>query len=244
MTAGHSPRNRPRRTPRAHPASPSPWWRRLLKSWLAWLGALVTAVITAMTISIVTGGAERVVSSPSSKRPGPTSSSPQRSREAWAQDVNRTCGKYVRQLGKDYDTIRIAGLKIVKRSQELQKFRGDPAEGIQDYFADIERFLNDAFPAFTRTDSTYRTIESEIGALSWPTRSTDESLARGWWNLYRERTKKFAEVYIASGNFLVNNPSQLRPALFAQLATALTQYQKISEDFYARGSSLGIDNCR
>jgi hypothetical protein len=175
---------------------------------------------------------------------GPTSSPQQHSREAWAKDVNHVCGKYVAQMGKDYNTIRIAGVKVVERSQKLQKYKGDPNKGIRDYLEDLATLVGDSFPAYTRTDSNYRTIENEIGSLTWPTRATDEKLARSWWNMYRERTKKFAEVYIAAGNYLINNPIEVRIPLLAQYTSALVAYKKVSDDFYSQGESLGVENCR
>ena len=76
MTAGHSPWNRPRRTPRVHPASSLPWWKRLLKSWLAWLSALITAVVTATVATLLTNSTQRVVSSPTPQQAGQTSGKP------------------------------------------------------------------------------------------------------------------------------------------------------------------------
>jgi hypothetical protein len=148
-------------------------------------------------------------------------------------------------MGADYNTIRITGTKMVERSQQAQRYNGnDPNKAAQDLLADFATLFQDAFPAITRTDSNYETIQSEIAGLSWPTRAADEKLARDWWNLYRQRTKEFGDVYIAVGAYLSNDSPTVRPTLLAQFAAAMVKYVKTSDDFYSTGTSLGIESCR
>jgi hypothetical protein len=242
MTDGHSPWNRSRRTPRVHAESVSPWWRRLLKSWIARLTAFITAVVTATAITLATKGTESVVGS---RQSAPASSTPQqRSREAWTKDVNRVCSQYIKQMNADYNTIHIAGAKITERSERAQKTNEEQRKGSEDLLADITVLLRGAFDAISRTEANYGTIESEIASLNWPTRAADEKLARDWWSLYHERKKKFEEVYTTVGAYLSSTSPLVRPTLFGQFVSAMVQYVKISDEFYSTSTSLGINYCR